>query len=333
MALTGLGYFQNWKERVGGWCGFTVTGAAILVGPGERERLERNVAMLRRVGVDTEAVTPGGPGRRAPRAGPGRGRDGRRRAPAPATPTRWPRPSPSPRGRSTWGRGSARGWRCGAGRGRRPGGRGRHRRRPGRGRRGRAGLRALGRPAGPDSRFELGITPERSQIAFFRRPGAAHRHPVVIDGVLGSLLPAPWGRADPARGGGRPPYRGGGDRARGRGLRPRGDRRGPWPAGRAGAGVRGGAVRPRPPRGLRHLGRQPGRARRRPRGGRAVCGRRLLGHRVQEVPGRRDLHGRAGHPGPATTVDLHPFRLGRFAEGDPIVGDEYRLPPEFGHKL
>src|SRR5829696_1805540 len=58
MALTGLGYFRDWRERVGGWCGFTVTGAAILVGPGERERLERNVAMLRRVGVDTEAVTP-----------------------------------------------------------------------------------------------------------------------------------------------------------------------------------------------------------------------------------------------------------------------------------
>jgi hypothetical protein len=37
--------------------------------------------------------------------------------------------------------------------------------------------------------------------------------------------------------------------------------------------------------------------------------------------------------GEATTVDLHPFRLGRFAEGDPIVGDEYRLPPEFGHRL
>jgi sarcosine oxidase, subunit beta len=37
--------------------------------------------------------------------------------------------------------------------------------------------------------------------------------------------------------------------------------------------------------------------------------------------------------GKATTVDIHPFRLGRFADGDPIVGDEYRLPPEFGHKL
>jgi sarcosine oxidase subunit beta len=58
MALTGLGYFQNWKERVGGWCGFTVTGAAILVGRGERERLERNVAMLRRVGVSPPGASP-----------------------------------------------------------------------------------------------------------------------------------------------------------------------------------------------------------------------------------------------------------------------------------
>jgi sarcosine oxidase subunit beta len=58
MALTGLRYFQDWKDRVGGWCGFTATGAAVLVGPGEGERLRRNVAMLRRVGVDTEAVAP-----------------------------------------------------------------------------------------------------------------------------------------------------------------------------------------------------------------------------------------------------------------------------------
>jgi hypothetical protein len=37
--------------------------------------------------------------------------------------------------------------------------------------------------------------------------------------------------------------------------------------------------------------------------------------------------------GRAATVDLHPFRLSRFAEHDPIVGDEYELPPAFGHKL
>jgi hypothetical protein len=37
--------------------------------------------------------------------------------------------------------------------------------------------------------------------------------------------------------------------------------------------------------------------------------------------------------GRARTVDIRPFRLGRFADGEPIVGDEYRLPAEFGHKL
>ena len=37
--------------------------------------------------------------------------------------------------------------------------------------------------------------------------------------------------------------------------------------------------------------------------------------------------------GAATTVDIRPFRLARFAEGDPIVGDEYRLPAGFGHSL
>ena len=37
--------------------------------------------------------------------------------------------------------------------------------------------------------------------------------------------------------------------------------------------------------------------------------------------------------GKATTVDIRPFRLGRFADGDLIVGDEYRLPPESGHRL
>jgi hypothetical protein len=32
-------------------------------------------------------------------------------------------------------------------------------------------------------------------------------------------------------------------------------------------------------------------------------------------------------------VDIHPFRLARFAEGDPIAGDEYGLAAELGHRL
>jgi sarcosine oxidase subunit beta len=37
--------------------------------------------------------------------------------------------------------------------------------------------------------------------------------------------------------------------------------------------------------------------------------------------------------GQARGVDLHPFRLSRFAEGAPDWGDEYALPVEFGHRF
>src|SRR4029450_10740286 len=151
----------------------------------------------------------------------------------------------------------------------------------------------LARTAG----FELGITPERSQIAFFRGPGAPPPPPGGDRRGPRHLLPAPCRRPVPAGGGGRPPRRRGGDRPRGRGLRPRGARPGPGAPGRAGARLRRGAVRPRAARRVRPLGRQPGRARQRPRGGRAVRGRRLLRHRLQEVAGGGRPHGRAGPRG------------------------------------
>ena len=50
-------YFQNWNELVGGRCGFLQTGFALVVDERNRERLIANVAMLQRVGVDTEIVT------------------------------------------------------------------------------------------------------------------------------------------------------------------------------------------------------------------------------------------------------------------------------------
>lgn len=50
-------YFQNWGAIVGGRCGFVQTGFAIVVDERNRERLIANVAMLQRVGVDTEIVT------------------------------------------------------------------------------------------------------------------------------------------------------------------------------------------------------------------------------------------------------------------------------------
>jgi sarcosine oxidase subunit beta len=50
-------YFQNWSEMVGGRCGFVQTGFAIVVDERNREKLRANIAMLQRVGVDTQIVT------------------------------------------------------------------------------------------------------------------------------------------------------------------------------------------------------------------------------------------------------------------------------------
>src|SRR5687768_14392818 len=57
LALASLPYFQHWSELVGGVCGFRPTGFAILVGPENQERLERNVARLRALGADTSVVS------------------------------------------------------------------------------------------------------------------------------------------------------------------------------------------------------------------------------------------------------------------------------------
>lgn len=56
-------YFEPWGERVGGGCGFTRTGFALLASEQEAGALERNVAMLREeVGVDTGLLSPKGLG-------------------------------------------------------------------------------------------------------------------------------------------------------------------------------------------------------------------------------------------------------------------------------
>jgi sarcosine oxidase subunit beta len=58
LARKSLDYFRNWREEVGvGSCGFVPTGFAMLVAPENAERLRRNVAMLQRVGVNTRVVT------------------------------------------------------------------------------------------------------------------------------------------------------------------------------------------------------------------------------------------------------------------------------------
>jgi sarcosine oxidase subunit beta len=51
-------YFEPWDERVGGGCGFTRTGLAYLVGEQNTDALRFNVALQRRVGVETELIGP-----------------------------------------------------------------------------------------------------------------------------------------------------------------------------------------------------------------------------------------------------------------------------------
>src|ERR687898_3318054 len=51
-------YLEPWDERVGGHCGFTRTGFAYLVGEQNIDALRYNVALQRKVGVETELVGP-----------------------------------------------------------------------------------------------------------------------------------------------------------------------------------------------------------------------------------------------------------------------------------
>src|SRR5208337_569810 len=53
LALQSLRYYQNWREAVGGECGFSETGFATIVNEANVPALKANVAMLRRLGVDT----------------------------------------------------------------------------------------------------------------------------------------------------------------------------------------------------------------------------------------------------------------------------------------
>ncbi|NJO00220.1 MAG: FAD-binding oxidoreductase, partial [Anaerolineales bacterium] len=58
MALYSLRVFQNFEERVGEDCGFTQTGFAAIVAAKDQAGLEANVALQRRVGIQTELISP-----------------------------------------------------------------------------------------------------------------------------------------------------------------------------------------------------------------------------------------------------------------------------------
>jgi sarcosine oxidase, subunit beta len=54
LAWKSLGYFSNWREIVGGDCGFVRTGFALVVGVDNAVRLRRNVIMMKNLGVEVE---------------------------------------------------------------------------------------------------------------------------------------------------------------------------------------------------------------------------------------------------------------------------------------
>jgi len=58
MAFASLRYFQHWDDMVGGECGFTRTGFILTVTPDNTDRLCKNVEMLQRVGVNTAVISP-----------------------------------------------------------------------------------------------------------------------------------------------------------------------------------------------------------------------------------------------------------------------------------
>jgi len=58
LALASLPYFQHWTELVGGDCGFRETGFALLVGPENVGHLRRNVERLAQLGAETMALGP-----------------------------------------------------------------------------------------------------------------------------------------------------------------------------------------------------------------------------------------------------------------------------------
>ena len=66
LAWLSFQYFRNWRERVGGECGFTRTGFLQLVAPAEAHLLEANVAMHRSIGIPVELIGADGVRKLAP---------------------------------------------------------------------------------------------------------------------------------------------------------------------------------------------------------------------------------------------------------------------------
>ena len=57
LAWESFQYFRNWKERVGGECGFTRTGFIQIVSATQADQLKANVAMHQRIGIPSLVIT------------------------------------------------------------------------------------------------------------------------------------------------------------------------------------------------------------------------------------------------------------------------------------
>ena len=57
LAWASFHFFKNWRERIGGECGFKRTGFLQIVGPQKNQELRGNVEMQTRIGILTELVT------------------------------------------------------------------------------------------------------------------------------------------------------------------------------------------------------------------------------------------------------------------------------------
>ena len=57
LAWESFQFFRNWKDMVGGDCGFTRTGFVQIVSPEQEQALQENVAMHQRIGIPSLVVT------------------------------------------------------------------------------------------------------------------------------------------------------------------------------------------------------------------------------------------------------------------------------------
>lgn len=56
LAWESFQFFRNWRERIGGECGFHKTGFLQIVAPDKNEQLRANVAMHKRIGIITDVI-------------------------------------------------------------------------------------------------------------------------------------------------------------------------------------------------------------------------------------------------------------------------------------